>query len=241
MMCFEITRLATAPSTMDAAHALARAGRAEGTAVLADAQTRGRGRAGNAWFAAPGQSLTFSVVLRPALKPSRLGWLTMLAALAAREVAAEATGADATIKWFNDVLLLDRKVCGILVEASITGDAVDYAVLGVGLNVNTRFDDAPTDVRERATSLRDALGRELDREAVFGRLLERLGARYAAHDPDRSPAAEYARHVATLGRVVRVRMGDAVIEGRAARVEDDGALIVLRDGGETRVGFGDVV
>ncbi|MCL4504537.1 MAG: biotin--[acetyl-CoA-carboxylase] ligase [Chloroflexi bacterium] len=155
-----------------------------------------------------------------------------------------------SIKWFNDVLMRGRKVCGILVESSITAEQLDYAILGIGLNVNTRFDEAPPEVRERATSLinelRDLCGDEqadvYDREDVLQRLLARFGERYDRLMSARaSPALEYAAHVETLGRDVRVSSGSEIISGRALRIGDDGALIVQTDQGERRVGFGDVL
>lgn len=233
---------------MDVARALAEEGAPEGTVVLADAQTAGRGRAGHTWHSPPGQSLYLSVVLRPRLHPARAGWITMSAALAVldtledvREPAGAQTFSSA-IKWFNDVLLNGRKVCGILVESSITGAQFDYAVLGIGLNVNTRFDDAPAEVQQIATSLWRELGHPLDRERVLATLLEHIGRRQTemTHG-QRSPAGEYARHVETLGRQVEIEAGNGITRGRAVRVEDDGSLIVATEQGEVAARFGDLI
>ena len=149
-----------------------------------------------------------------------------------------------SVKWFNDIHVDGRKVCGILVESSITGDRLDYAVLGIGLNVNTRFDDAPADVRARATSLREAwnLRAPLDRSEILQQILIRFEARYAHLVMTRiSPAREYAAALETLGREVRIQSGGEIISGLAARIEEDGALIVKTAGGDRRVGFGDVI
>jgi BirA family biotin operon repressor/biotin-[acetyl-CoA-carboxylase] ligase len=147
-----------------------------------------------------------------------------------------------SIKWFNDVLVNHRKVCGILVEVSIEGDRLESMIVGIGLNVNTRFEAAPPDVRSRATSLAAEFGHELDREDVLRRLLARLGARYERlMQTHASPSAEYARHVETLGREVRIDTGGQPIVGRALRIEPDGALIVRTVTGEQRVGFGEVL
>ncbi len=268
-MQFHVTHLARVASTMDAARESAESGAPEGTTVVADEQTAGRGRAAHAWYSPARQSLYVSVVLRPALAPSQTGWITMLAALAVcdcvseigdwsteREPAQSAapnpfdaqssvSPSPVSIKWFNDVLLRGRKVCGVLVETSITGEQLDYAVLGIGLNVNTRFDEAPPDVRSRATSLLNEWRGQpaaLDRAAVLRRLLARFGARYDALMAEpASPAAEYAAHVETLGRDVRISAGDAWIEGRALRIDADGALVVRTATGERRVGFGEVL
>jgi len=247
-MRFDITRRAIVTSTMDMARALAERGAPEGTVVLADAQTAGRGRAGHAWFSPPGQSLYLSVVLRPRIAPAQAGWITMSAALAVIDALEDLRGAvaaapfSAAIKWFNDVLLNGRKVCGILVESSITGDRFDYAVLGIGLNVNTRFDDAPADVRQRATSLWRELGVVIDREFALEQLLRRIGERQTDWTDGRhSPAGAYARYVETLGRQVEIEAGQSVIRGRAIRIEDDGRLIVATKQGEVAARFGDLL
>jgi len=184
-------------STMDEARRLAEQGAPEGTAVVADSQTSGRGQAGRGWYSPPGQSILLSAVLRPDLAPADASWLTMTAALAMCETLAAWQPSAPRIKWFNDVLLDGRKVCGVLLETSITGDALDYVVLGLGLNVNTDFSAAPPDVRERATSLSQAAGRPLDREAVLQSWLTAFGARYERLLRDRrSPAIEYTGYLA---------------------------------------------
>jgi BirA family biotin operon repressor/biotin-[acetyl-CoA-carboxylase] ligase len=253
-MQFEITRYESVPSTMDLARAQDEQGAPEGTVIVADEQTAGRGRGDHAWFSPPAQSLYLSVILRPSLAPAQAGWVTMIAALAVIDTIHESAriGTNAladiredswitSIKWFNDVLLNQRKVCGILVEVSIEGDKLQSMIVGIGLNVNTRFDAAPADVQARATSLAREFGFELDREDVLRRLLAHLGARYEALlQTSASPAAEYARHVSTLGREVRVNTGREVVSGRALRIEENGALIVQTSSGELRVGFGEI-
>ncbi|MGQ9903742.1 MAG: biotin--[acetyl-CoA-carboxylase] ligase [Anaerolineae bacterium] len=247
-MQFHIVRHAVVKSTMDEARELAARGAPEGTVVLADAQTAGRGRAGHTWHSPPGQSLYLSVVLRPRIPPPQAGWITMSAALAVIDTLEDlrdtviAMPFSATLKWFNDVLLNARKVCGILVESSITGDRFDYAVLGIGLNINATFDDAPAEVRQRATSLRREFGIAFDRERILASLLRRVGERQSALSREqRSPAKEYARHVETLGKDVEIETGQGLIRGRAARIADDGSLIVATDQGEVAARFGDLV
>ena len=234
---------------MDVARDLAQQGAPEGTIVVADEQTAGRGRGGHVWYSPPEQSLYLSVVLRPTLTARHASWITMIAALAARDVIAEVIpSATARIKWFNDVLLNGRKVGGILVESSITGDQFDYAVLGVGLNVNTTFDSAPLDVQASATSLlNECKGAQacatmpLNRAEILTRVLTSFRARYDNLLQQRgNPATEYARHLDTLGRDVGINAGNEVIAGRALRIADDGALVVLTVHGERRVSFGEI-
>ena len=239
---------------MDLARALDEHGAPEGSVVVADEQTSGRGRSDHTWFSPPGQSIYLSAVLHPSLAPAQAGWVTMIAALAVLDTIHESArivtnhSADlrddsriASIKWFNDVLMNQRKVCGILVEVSTVGEKLESMVVGIGLNVNTRFDAAPLDVQSRATSLAHELGHDLDREDVLQRLLAHLGARYERlMQTHTSPAAEYARHISTLGREVRINTGHEIITGRAVRIEDNGALIVQTPTREWRVGFGEV-
>ncbi len=244
---------------MDVCRQLAEHDAAEGTVVLADEQTAGRGRAGHAWYSPAGQSLYASILVRPDLQPQQGGWLTMLSALAVMESAkAQVESAESnaahdrlnvalrplhfSLRWFNDVHLNGRKVAGVLVESALMEGRIDYAIVGIGLNVNTRFDEAPADVQARAISLREVAGRDLWRESVLNVLLENFGRRYddlMRHH--HSPAAEYAAHLETLGKQVIVQAGDDRIEGVARRVQADGALIVQTDAGERAVAWGELL
>jgi BirA family biotin operon repressor/biotin-[acetyl-CoA-carboxylase] ligase len=228
-------------STQDACRALAEAGAPEGALVTADEQTAGRGRGGHTWYSPRGQAICASLLLRPRLGLRQVAWLTMMAALAVRDAVDCVGDAQVAIKWLNDIHLNGKKVCGILVETSITGDKLDYAIVGIGLNVNTDFADAPDEVRARATSLKQVFGIEFDRDAVLQQLLMRFRLRYAQlQRMQRSPAAEYAQHVETLGRQVRVQVGDGVVEGLAVGVDEWGALRVETSAGVRGVMAGQV-
>jgi BirA family transcriptional regulator, biotin operon repressor / biotin---[acetyl-CoA-carboxylase] ligase len=225
---------------MDVCRELHTAGAGELLAVVADEQTAGRGRVGRLWFSPPGQAIYASILLTPLLGPRQANWLTMIGALAVID-AVEIYVRDQrlAIKWFNDVLLDGRKLAGVLAETTYIGDAIERSIVGIGLNVNTQFAQAPDDVRARASSLRDVLGRELDREVVLQRLLAAFEQRY--HTLPTSPLADYATRLETLGREVAVSAGDVTVCGTALRVDEDGALIVLTSQGERRVGFGAVL
>lgn len=233
---------------MDAARALAEARALEGVCVVAGAQTAGRGRLGRTWFSPPGAALYLSLVLRPAFLPAaRGGWLSMLAALAVRDGAAallDAAGCptgNLTLKWPNDALLGGRKLAGILIESAFAGDALEWVVVGIGLNVNTRFDEAPESLRLGATSLREAVGHALDLDRALAAVLTAFEARYEAlRETMASPRPEYARRLATLGTRVRVQRGRDAIEGTALDVDEDGALRIDTAAGPVNVAFGDV-
>ncbi|MEO6060423.1 MAG: biotin--[acetyl-CoA-carboxylase] ligase [Thermoflexales bacterium] len=247
-MRFDLRRFAVVASTMDVARGLADAGAPEGLCVVADAQTAGRGRLGRSWFSPPGAALYMSLVLRPTFLPAiRGGWLSMLAALAVRDAAAAildgggCTTTDLTLKWPNDVLLGGRKLAGILIESAVAGDALERVIVGVGLNINSRFDEAPEEVRLRATSLREAVGHALDLDQALASVLATFEARYEALRATlASPRPEYARHLVTLGTRIRLTRGTDVIDGTAVGVTDDGALRVETAGGPVDVSFGDV-
>ena len=178
----EIIVVPTVTSTNDEIEKLARDGVPEGVVVFAEEQTRGRGRMGRTWSSLRGKDLIFSVLLRPPWPPMAMTRLTVLAAVAVAravgrfcEAAHQSKAADPqsrpTIKWPNDVLLDGKKVAGILVE---THD--DYAILGIGLNVNGTGRDFPPELRSTATSLRISKGKTWDREALATELLSQLNA-----------------------------------------------------------------
>ncbi len=145
-------------STNLEAKALALKGAPEGTVVVAEAQTAGRGRLGRRWTSPAGKGLLFSVILRPTLPMSEAHLLTIVAATAAAEAIEKHVPARVAIKWPNDLFIADRKVGGILMEVSGEQDEVDWVVLGIGLNVNTEFSELPVALRRTATSLKIAGG-----------------------------------------------------------------------------------
>jgi BirA family biotin operon repressor/biotin-[acetyl-CoA-carboxylase] ligase len=228
-------------STMIFARDAAEHGENEGLVVVADAQTQGRGQSNHAWFSPPGQSLYCSILLRPPLLPIRSAWVGMIAALAVCDTIdraaqvrilsqaqniAPAMHYELGVKWFNDINLNNRKVCGILTESVIMGENIDFMILGIGLNVNTRFETAPDDVKARASSLSAELGGDYDRRWVLSCLLESFSARYERLKiGNSSPKAEYASRLHTLGK--RVTWVDGVTtDGIAENIDEDGALLV---------------
>ncbi len=225
------------PSTNTYASELARAGAAEGTLVLTDDQTAGRGRIGRVWKSHPRQNLALSLVLRPAFPPHFLVMASALAVAAAVEAVAPVR---AEIKWPNDVLITGRKVCGILIETS-----PGYAVLGIGINVNGSYvDDA--DLAARATTLAEVAGHDVSREEVAAALLKRLDALYAALSSagevaQRQVRAAWREQLVTLGREVTVLQNDAPVSGVAEDVDADGALLLrLAEGSLRMITWGDV-
>jgi BirA family transcriptional regulator, biotin operon repressor / biotin---[acetyl-CoA-carboxylase] ligase len=222
--------------------ARAASGAAEGLVLAAETQDAGRGRLGRSWVTPPGTALAFSVLLRPSAVPAaRRGWLPLIAGISAAAATRAVSGVDARLKWPNDVLIGDRKLAGILAEA--TGDAV---VIGIGMNVLTSPGDLPAGPGGlRPTSLL-ASGAPVPREAVLTEILRALGERYARFranpDPGRSGLlAEYRDLSATIGQDVRVELpGTAILAGQATGIDGDGRLLVTADGKEHAIAAGDV-
>ncbi len=219
-------------------------GAEDGTVVLAEGMTAGRGRLGRAWYAPPGVNIYCTVILQPALPPTRLPLITLMAAVATVQAVREVTGIEATIKWPNDILIGGLKAGGILTEVALERDSVRGVALGIGLNVNMTREQMPQDLRETATSLREASGRAVDRAAMLRRLLETLETwsdRLAAGDA-RDILQAWARWSETLGRRVKVITPQRTVTGRARGVTGEGALILVRDDGSDEVmTAGDVV
>jgi BirA family biotin operon repressor/biotin-[acetyl-CoA-carboxylase] ligase len=209
-------------STQDILRAWAEAGAPEGALVLAEVQERGRGRRGRPWESRPGESLTFSLLLRPALPLSALSLLPLLAGLALFE----AVGLGG-LKWPNDLLAPDgRKLAGVLLEAKAEGEEVAYALLGVGVNVAW----AP----EGAASLQE-FGPYSRREVLLA-FLRRLEALLPLLEDPEALLARYRQASYTLGRRVRVETPKGVVEDVAQEILPDGSLLV----GGVRVGAGEV-
>lgn len=236
--------LATCPSTNDRAAELARQGAPEGTLVVADAQTGGRGRLGRTWHSPAGANLYLSLLLRPTRPPADVPPLTLLAG-AALAGAVAALGGEPRLKWPNDVLLRGpegwRKTAGILTEMASERDRVRHVVVGIGVNVNLTA--LPAELSDRATSLRLALGRTIARDALLAELLNLFEPLYDAFDRDGPAVAVRAwRPYAAFGLRCRIDAGDRpAFEAVLRDVDDVGNLIVEDDSGtRTRVLAGDV-
>jgi len=227
-------------STNDVARELAEEGAPEGTLVIADEQRAGRGRLGRRWLAPKGSSLLMSLLFRPPLAPHQAGRLTMICSLAIADAIEEVTGLRPGLKWPNDILLGGRKAGGILTELGTTGERLDYAIVGVGLNVNLDVAQFP-EIAATATSLSRELGREVPRLEVLWAILAEIEERYLRLRAGLSPHEEWAARLVTLHQQVRVTTPQGVLEGWAEGVDADGALILLLpDGRRRRLLAGDV-
>ena len=228
----------TLDSTMDDAKRLAEGGAAEGTVVLAEEQTAGRGRFDRSWMSDRGKDLLFSVVFRP--DAAHGPYINMAAALSVCLTVGHATGLDTSIKWPNDVKLAGRKVSGILVESMVSRADVEYTVLGVGLNVNSNPASVP-EIATTATSMYRETGRTFDRTDVLINVLGELDRRYGLIREGRSMREEWSSRLETLGQSVVVRWQDSTEEGTATGVDEMGNLILRKaDGTRKSVVAGEV-
>ncbi len=225
------------PSTMDEMGREGEAGASEGTVVLAEEQTAGRGRFGRYWVSPPG-NLYLSVLLRPSV--TMLPCLIMLASIAVVRVIRRGTGLDAAVKWPNDVLIGNSKVCGILVESVLDGSDVKYAVVGIGVNVG--FDASQIKgLSQRATGLAKEVGGSVDQAALLRHLLQEMDALYLDLRDGRSPIEEWRNLLVTLGNSIKVQWQEEVQVGYAEDVDQQGNLLLRqRDGSLISVPAGDV-
>jgi len=226
------------PSTNEILHLLAKAGAREGTVVLAESQTAGRGRLGKTWFSPFGVNLYASILFRPVIRPKDAPVFSLIASLALAD-AVRALGLPAAIKWPNDILVERKKVAGVLAEVATSGDRLDYVILGVGVNLNVERKallEALGDAGRAAASLRDLLGRDVERNAFvasFVNFLDEWLSVYRNQGPAAILAAWRDRDILT-GRRVEVREERITFEGKALGVHADGQLVVEDSKGLTR-------
>jgi BirA family transcriptional regulator, biotin operon repressor / biotin---[acetyl-CoA-carboxylase] ligase len=224
-------------STMDIARQEALNNAPEGTAIIAERQTAGRGRLKRTWQTPEG-NIAVSVILYPPRE--HLHSLIMLASLAVLNSLQSVTKLKCRLKWPNDVLINDKKVCGILIETKTQVDKLDYAIFGIGINVNMKVKDYP-ELQSTATSLADELGKPVSRAKLLQQLFRELERLYLGMLSGKSLFPEWRDNLGTIGKSVRIQSGDSVYEGTAESVGEDGCLILRRDDGSLmKVTIGDV-
>lgn len=224
-------------STNDIAKLEAKKGAQEGTVVVAEEQTAGRGRLKRAWLSPKG-SLALSIILHPT--PAQLPSLIMVASLAVVHCIEKVSGLKSQIKWPNDVLVNGKKVCGILIESDVRGSAVDYAVIGIGLNVNLNTADFP-EIAATATSISQESGEKISRREMIRCLLVEVENLYLVLGEGDSVFREWRERLVTLGKEVKISSGKASYRGIAESVASDGSLFLRQpDGNLIKIVAGDV-
>lgn len=226
-------------STMSVAMQLGIKGTPEGTLVLAEYQTKGRGRLGRAWFSPKYRGIYLSLILKPKTLPAQASMLTLLAAVSICEAIKEVIGLDAQIKWPNDILLYHKKLGGILTELNAEMDKVNFVIIGIGLNVNN---DKKTLI-SGATSLREQKKENINRISLLQEILRKVETNYFLfQEKGTHPIIEkWREYNITLGKRVKIYCQKEHIEGQAIDIDIDGGLLVRKDSGVVeRVVAGDV-
>ncbi len=218
---------------------LAQSGASEGTTVIADTQTSGKGRLGRKWVSPPGVNLYISVLFRPSLPAWESPLLTLLASVAVTETIRKTGIRNTSIKWPNDVQIEGKKAAGVLTEMEPRGDRVDYIVLGIGVNINMTREQIKRQLGETAkfaTSLKENLGGDVDRAKFAGDLLLELETWYETFNRrgKSSIMKEWTERWGGYNKRVRVSTEDGkVIEGTATGIDGEGHLLLKKDDGST--------
>jgi BirA family biotin operon repressor/biotin-[acetyl-CoA-carboxylase] ligase len=230
-------------STNREAKRLARQGAPEGTLVIAESQSKGRGRLRRLWVSPPGKGLYLSVILRPKIPPQWGPRITLTAGVALA-AALQEIGITPELKWPNDVMVGHRKVAGILTEASCGKKGLFFVVVGVGVNVNTDLTDFPASIRDLATSLSLSSGKVMSRVVLLQTLLYQLEQWYErlCQGAFATILETWRQYDITLGRCVEVSLPGSSLAGVAEDLDTDGALLVRDKRGRVhRILVGDVV
>ena len=219
---------------------LAKEGASEGTLALAEFQSAGRGRLGRSWEVPEGTSVMMSILLRPKFEPQYAPMLTLVMGMAVAK-AVKKFGFDVSIKWPNDVVVSHKKICGILTEMGVRDGKIDYAVIGVGINVNIK--EFPEEMADKATSLYLESGKEFDRSQIPGLVMEafeKYYEKFAATCDLSGLKEEYESILANYNQPVRV-LAKEPYEGVARGITDGGELLVEKtDGTIVAVSAGEV-
>lgn len=241
-MGVDIHSFKTIGSTNEVAKRMAESNFPEGTLVIAEKQTKGRGRLGRSWHSPSGKGLYFSIILRPKLTFERLLALSLVAGLAVCRAIDGFTGLTASLKWPNDCLINGKKVAGILVELTAELDQVSYAIMGVGINVNTSKKDFPTRLSSKATSLAIEKGIHIDRAAFLRKILFEFEKSYHnfVRYGLRFIGPELVKRSAILGKEVSVKIGSKKTVGVVTGIDQNGALRLNTKDGIQIISAGEV-
>lgn len=230
-------------STNTLAKGLANEGCPNGLVVVAEEQGAGKGRLSRGWISPYAKGIWFSVVLKPPFLPQEASKCTLLAAVAVVKAVNKIAGVHAAIKWPNDILLMGRKLVGILTEMNAEFGHINYVVIGTGINTNATPDDYPEDVKDIAVSVADAATEQFTRVDLLCDILKNMEDLYekALLDGFAPILEEWRKYSCTLGQEVKVMAPDCTYFGKAEDIDEDGLLIVCKvDGTLEKVMAGDV-
>ena len=230
-------------STNLTAMELAQEDAAEGTAVVAEEQLRGRGRGNRTWHSPAEVGIYCSIILRPRILPVKAQLITLMTAVAIVKAIAQETALSPQIKWPNDILLNDRKVAGILLESKASPQRIEHAVIGFGINVNHTSADLPPEPMFKASSLRMELDKPVERGALLAAIFAEIEELYEMLQREELTMilAEWRYFSATLGQAIRVWQQGKVTEGIAVDINQEGGLVMkMEDESMVVIHAGDV-
>jgi len=233
-----IHHLPIVSSTNDYAKTLAKKGEPEGSLIIADKQTGGRGRKQRKWIS-PEKGLWFSLILRPKLTPNDAMLTTMCAACAVTKAISELTTLKPRIKWPNDILINGKKVCGILTELSAEIDEITYLIIGIGLNVNNKI---PNELKEKSTTLKQEIKKQVDSVLLLSSILSSFEYFYQELNNGNILKIKdtWRSYSSTIGSKVTVSTEKEVVTGVAVNLGEHGELIVKTNLGEKKILTGDI-
>jgi BirA family biotin operon repressor/biotin-[acetyl-CoA-carboxylase] ligase len=209
----------------------------EGLVIIAESQTGGRGRMGRSWHSPPETGIYLSILLKPNLKPDHLSFITLLAGVSAISTINEISHQRANLKWPNDILINDKKVCGLLCEMTQEKGSSFSVVIGIGINVNQLPEQFPKDLKKTATSLRIVNGSPINRLTVIQSLLTTLDREYRFFlaEGGHSVIKKWKLNTDLFGKKVSVKRGSVIITGTAMNLDELGRLVLRRDNGHAEV------
>lgn len=215
----------------------------EGLVAIAEQQTEGKGRKGKSFFSPVGTSIYISVLLKPKIKISNINLITIIAAISVVEAIYNTTKIQTSIKWVNDVMYNNKKLCGILTEASIEGESgdINYIVLGIGINVKKI--DFPDNIKNIATSLGNITSIDYNRNELIGQLLTQLENNYNklfSNNQDQL-ISSYRNYLSMLGNEINVILSDSTYKAKALDIDENAHLIIQLPSGEiTKINCGEI-
>lgn len=230
----EIIYLDSVDSTNNYGKELASRGFNDGILIVAEEQTKGRGRLGREWISQKGKGIWMTIMLKPDLKPDMASQVTLIAALSVLRGIKNVTDIDVMIKWPNDLVINGKKVCGILTELGAEIDIINYLCVGIGINVNSEEDDFNKIGLNTATSLKVTVGKTIDRKRLIVEILESFENLYKQFLQKGSidyMLEEYKKHLVNLGKEVKIILKNNEIKGIAEDVNSKGHLMVRLDNG----------
>lgn len=230
----KITYKSSVKSTQEIAHSLAREGAAEGSIVLADEQTGGRGRLGRAWQSPAGTGVWMSLILKPNIPLQKAPQLTLLIAVAASKAIEKVTGLEAAIKWPNDILINGKKTAGILTELQAEADSIHSVIVGIGMNVNQESKHFSDEIAQIATSLSIEGGQTYKRAEIIGVLLQEIEMLYHQYLEKGFGVIKllWEARAFSLGKRITARSVSGSITGYAKGITEEGVLLLEDDMGQ---------